>query len=123
MNAEPILSSAGLAGEKLSFGNIFRALLIVVPLLGLVGVGLAYTDLNIHQRMFVEQLGCGCVGGFNTNDLTMTLGLTCMGLTLSSWWFAASGLPWKVRLVLTGAELLALFFGFLVTFVRYNLWL
>lgn len=123
MNAETNNPTNGKADGSVSLGNIFRALLIAVPLFGLAGVGLGYTDLNIHQQMFVDVLGCGCKPGFNTNNLTMTLGFTCMGVTLASWWLASSGLSWKLRLVLTGAEFLALFFGFLGPFIRHNLWL
>jgi hypothetical protein len=91
--------------------------------LSLVAGGSGYTDINIHQRMFVEKLGCGCADGFNTNHLTMTLGFATVGLTLASWWLAASGLSWKVRLALTGAEFFGLLFGFLATFFRHNFWL
>lgn len=94
-----------------------------MPLFALAGVGFAYTDLNINQRMFVDHLGCGCADGFNTNHLTMTLGFTCAGLALPAWWLAASGLPWKLRLTLTVAGVLALLLGFIVPFFRHNFWL
>ena len=123
MNAEANNPTADAAGRSVSLRNITRALLIVVPLLGLVGVGVGYTDLNIYQQKFVDVLGCGCEPSFNTNDLTTCVGLTSMGLALTAWWLAASDLPWKARLALTCAEALALFFGFFVTFVRHNLWL
>lgn len=36
--------------------------------------GWAYFDLNIHQGLFVDRLGCGCNPHFNNNDLTLCLG-------------------------------------------------
>jgi hypothetical protein len=123
VNAEANIPTSSAAGGSVSLRNIPRALLIVVPFFGLAGVGVGYTDLNIYQQKFVDVLGCGCEPSFNTNDLTTCVGFTAMGLSLSAWWLAASGLPWKARLALTCAEALALFFGFFVAFVRYNLWL
>ncbi len=123
MTAKPTKPPVGTAGGSFSLRNITRALLIIGPFFGLAGIGIGYTDLNIHQQKFVDALGCGCAPSFNTNDLTMCVGFTSMGLALTAWWLAASGLTWKARLALTCAEALALFFGFLVAFVRHNLWL
>lgn len=123
MNAEASNPTSDTAGGSISLRKLSRVLLVVVPFFGLAVVGIGYTDLNIHQRMFVGQLGCGCAMGFNTNDLTWIIGYVCMGTTLAFWWLAACGLSWKPRLALTGAEFLTLFFGFLVTFVRHNYWL
>lgn len=123
MNAEPTNLPVGPAEGKVSLGRVSRLSLVAVPLFGLAGVGSAYTDLNISQRMFVDHLGCGCADGFNTNHLTMSLGFTCAGLALTSWWLAASGLPWKQRLTLTAAGALGLLFVFIVPFFRHNFWL
>ncbi len=123
MNAEPTNLLVGPVERTVSLGRVSRLLLVAVPLFGLVGVGFAYTDLNINQRMFLDHLGCGCADGFNTNHLTMTLGFTCAGLALPAWWLAASGQPWKLRLTLTAAEVLALLLGFIVPFFRHNFWL
>lgn len=123
MNAEPTNLNGGPAEGKVSLGRVSRLLLVAVPLFGLAGVGFAYTDLNINQRMFVDHLGCGCADGFNTNDLTMCVGLTSMGLALTAWWLAASGLAWKTRLVLSSLEFLVLGAVFLRTFCRHNFWL
>ena len=123
MNAEPTNLPPGAASGNVSFNRVFRLLLIALPLAGLVGVGFAYTDLNIHQGMFVDHLGCGCANGFNTNHLTMTLGLTVASLALTSWWLAASGQPWKMRMALIAVEALGLLIGFIVPFFRHNFWL
>ena len=123
MNAEPANLPVSPAEGRVSLGRVLRSLLVTVPLFGLAGVGFAYTDLNINQRMFVDALGCGCKLGFNTNELTKTIGLASLGNVLATWWLAASGLPWKVRLSLIGAAAVVLFFGFLVPFFRHNFWL
>lgn len=123
MNAEPTNLPVGPAEGKVSLGRVSRLLLVTVPLFGLAGVGFAYTDLNINQRMFVDHLGCGCVEGFNTNHLTMTIGFTCAGLTLVAWWLASNGLPWKVRLTRTVTGVLGLLLCFIVPFFRHNFWL
>lgn len=123
MNAEPANPPVGPAEGKVSLGRVTRLLLVAVPLFGLAGVGFTYTDLNINQRMFVDVLGCGCEPSFNTNDLTMCVGLTSMGLALTAWWLAASGLPWKARLVLSSLEFLVLGALFFRTFCRHNFWL
>jgi len=123
VNADTTSSPAGRAEGKVSLGRVSRLSLIAVPLFGLAGVGFAYTDLNINQRMFVDHLGCGCADGLNTNNLTMTLGFTCAGLTLPAWWLAAGGLSWKARLSLTAVGALALLVLFIVPFFRHNFWL
>ena len=123
MNVEPTSLPVGPTEGIISLGRITRLLLVAIPLFGLAGVGFAYTDLNINQRMFVDRLGCGCANGFNTNHLTMALGFTCAGLALPSWWLATSGLPWKFRLMLTVAGVLALLLGFVAPFFRHNFWL
>lgn len=123
MNAEPVNRPVDSAEGKVSFGRVSRLLLVAVPLFGLAGVGFAYTDLNIHQRMFVDHLGCGCANGFNTNHLTMTIGFTCAGLALPAWWLATRGLPWEYRLTLTAAGALALLIAFIGPFFRHNFWL
>ena len=123
MNAEANNLTSGTAGGNISLHNVTRALLIVVPFFGLAGVGIGYTDFNIHQRMFVDALGCGCGPSPNTNDLTMCVGFTSMGLTLAAWWLAASGLPWKARLALSSFELLVFGSVFLRTFFWHNFWL
>ena len=84
MNAEPTNLTGGSAQRKSSAGNIVRALLVVVPFFGLASVGLTYTDLNIHQRKFVDVLGCGCAPSFNTNDLTDCVGFLAMSMTLAA---------------------------------------
>ena len=84
MIAEPTNLTGGSERQKSSVGNIIRALLVIVPFFGLAGVGLAYTDLNIHQRKFVDVLGCGCAPSFNTNDLTDCVGFLAMSMTLAA---------------------------------------
>jgi len=47
------------------------------PFVGLALVGL-YSAVNLGSEVLVQRLGCGCVRGFNTNHLTLLVGIAAM---------------------------------------------
>lgn len=99
-----------------------RVTLFVGPFLVLPAIGWLYTYLNIHRRIFVTRLGCGCTSGFNTNFLTAAVFCALIGAAAISWWFAARelGMMWRWALLLTFAITNALAFHY---FFYYNFWL
>lgn len=52
----------------------------IPPVVGLILMG-AYSALNLVGEVFVHRLGCGCHRGFNTNSLTLLVGLA-IGVTV-----------------------------------------
>jgi hypothetical protein len=101
--------------------NMRAAFLLIVPLFFPPAAGLLYTHLNIHRRLFVDWLGCGCKEGFNTNWLSLIVCLLVCYVTGSACWSGSRGLParWRrIYLVSCGLALMV-FFG---QFIRYNMW-
>jgi hypothetical protein len=57
-----------------------------------------YTDLNIHQRLFVERFGCGCRPFFNTNHLSLIVSAGVLFLSGLLWWPASRSFPKRGRI-------------------------
>lgn len=98
-----------------------RITLLVAPLLVMPAAGLAYTIMNISDRMFVEKLGCGCDPFFNTNHLSLTVSGGLLVSAAVSWGLASRGLSrwWLCLLVAAFVVLGRLFFQ---QFMDHNLW-
>lgn len=81
-----------------------------------------YTNLNIHQRLFVERLGCGCHPFFNTNHLSLVISAAVLVFSALLWWPASSGFSrrWRIgfRTMFSVASL-----WFLRFFMTHNAWL
>lgn len=85
-------------------------------------LGWAYFDLNIHQGLFVDRLGCGCKPDFNNNDLTL-----CLGFGMAVPMAVVAGVSsrtldrmLRLRFVAVSCVLIGYWF---LKFCRFNWWL
>ncbi len=94
---------------------------LIIPWLVLYALGLLYTYLNIGEELFVKHLGCGCVSGFNTNSLTMTVCFSLLAMMATACGIILFRLPSRrVTYALCCGFIMCLFF---FLFTSFNLWL
>ncbi|GDX09886.1 hypothetical protein LBMAG57_16580 [Verrucomicrobiota bacterium] len=103
--------------------NVTKTVSAIAASLVLPGaVFVIYTDLNIHQRLFVERFGCGCHPFFNTNHLSLGISAAVLCLSALLWWPASSGFSQRCRVgfrMVSGVASL----WFLRFFMMHNGWL
>jgi len=93
-----------------------------LPLICVSTIALKYYTLNIIDSKYVYILGCGCVGGFNTNHLTAIIWVMLFALLILGSTWISKGLPPKIRIpYFTVSILIGLYLS--RTFIYYNYWL
>ena len=92
-----------------------------VPMIVFVGSAVAYTIVNM-TGIFAKWFGCGCVDGFNANDLSLCFYVISAGVSVILSERAFKGADRKIRLAHYSALTLCIFLGF-IPFSAFNSWL